>query len=296
MNFITNLPKTSSGYDTIWMIVDRLTKSAHFLPMKETDKMERLTRLYLKEVVSRHEVALTGPEIVHETTEKIIQIKSRIQAARDRQRSYADVRHKPLEFQVGDKVMLKVSPWKGVIHFGKRVKLNLSTPLTPFPATTPHAIIFTLFVIISDSDDEITTLPVRPAPPSPDRTLALYGYPLDYGDDSSDEDLSKIAKSLHTQTASTSVAHPPPTQSLPTSPVLANQPGKEILMPLGYRAAMNRWRAAPSSTWYPLLPSKLPFSSRKRSIWLSPSLPPPIAVSPPLEHIKSVGDNIEASI
>ncbi|GJX74300.1 putative reverse transcriptase domain-containing protein [Tanacetum coccineum] len=67
---------------------------------------------------------LTGPEVIHETTEKIIQIKSRIQAARDRQKSYADVRRKPLEFQVGDKVMLKVSPWKGVIRFGKRGKLN----------------------------------------------------------------------------------------------------------------------------------------------------------------------------
>ncbi|GKA76174.1 hypothetical protein Tco_0782552 [Tanacetum coccineum] len=67
---------------------------------------------------------LTGPEIVHETTEKIIQIKKRIQAARDRQKSYADRRRKPLEFEVGDKVMLKVSPWKGVIHFGKRGKLN----------------------------------------------------------------------------------------------------------------------------------------------------------------------------
>ncbi|GJY19030.1 putative reverse transcriptase domain-containing protein [Tanacetum coccineum] len=67
---------------------------------------------------------LTSPEIVHETTEKIIQIKKRIQAARDRQKSYADRRRKPLEFEVGDKVMLKVSPWKGVIRFGKRGKLN----------------------------------------------------------------------------------------------------------------------------------------------------------------------------
>ncbi|GJS05793.1 putative reverse transcriptase domain-containing protein [Tanacetum coccineum] len=67
---------------------------------------------------------LTGPEIVHETTEKIIQIKKRIQAARDRQKSYADRRRKPLEFEVGDKFMLKVSPWKGVIRFGKRGKLN----------------------------------------------------------------------------------------------------------------------------------------------------------------------------
>ncbi|GJY69196.1 putative reverse transcriptase domain-containing protein [Tanacetum coccineum] len=67
---------------------------------------------------------LTGPKIVHETTEKIIQIKRRIQAVRDRQKSYADRRRKPLEFEVGDKVMLKVSPWKGVIRFGKRGKLN----------------------------------------------------------------------------------------------------------------------------------------------------------------------------
>ncbi|GJR69710.1 putative reverse transcriptase domain-containing protein [Tanacetum coccineum] len=67
---------------------------------------------------------LTSPELIHETTEKIIQIKQIIQSVRDRQKSYADVRRKPLEFQVGDRVMLKVSPWKGVIHFGKRGKLN----------------------------------------------------------------------------------------------------------------------------------------------------------------------------
>nr|GEX93768.1 hypothetical protein [Tanacetum cinerariifolium] len=67
---------------------------------------------------------LTGQEIIHETTEKIIQIKKRIQAVHDRQKSYADRRRKPLKFQVEDKVMLKVSPWKGVIRFGKRRKLN----------------------------------------------------------------------------------------------------------------------------------------------------------------------------
>ncbi|GKF04079.1 hypothetical protein Tco_0034747, partial [Tanacetum coccineum] len=67
---------------------------------------------------------LTGSEIVHEITKKIIQIKKLIQATRDRQKSYADRTRKPLEFDVGDKVMLKVSPWKGVIRFGKRGKLN----------------------------------------------------------------------------------------------------------------------------------------------------------------------------
>ncbi|GKB38219.1 putative reverse transcriptase domain-containing protein [Tanacetum coccineum] len=56
MDFVTKLPKTVTGQDTIWVIVDRFTKSAHFLPMKETDSMEKLTRQYLKEVVSRHGV------------------------------------------------------------------------------------------------------------------------------------------------------------------------------------------------------------------------------------------------
>ncbi|GJY46623.1 hypothetical protein Tco_0435686 [Tanacetum coccineum] len=76
----------------------------------------------------------------------------------------------------------------------------------------------------------------RPAPPSPDRTPALYGYPLDSGDESSYKDLSETVESLHTQTASTSVVHPPPTRPLPTSPALARRPGKEISMPLGYRS------------------------------------------------------------
>ncbi|GJR45371.1 putative reverse transcriptase domain-containing protein [Tanacetum coccineum] len=59
MDFVTKLPKTTSGQDTIWVIVDRLTKSAHFLPMKKTDTMEKLTRQYLKEVVSRHGVPVS---------------------------------------------------------------------------------------------------------------------------------------------------------------------------------------------------------------------------------------------
>nr|GEW61201.1 putative reverse transcriptase domain-containing protein [Tanacetum cinerariifolium] len=70
------------------------------------------------------ESQILGPELIQETTEKIIQIKQRMQAARDQQKSYADLKHKPMEFQVGDKVMLKVSPWKGVVRFVKRGKLN----------------------------------------------------------------------------------------------------------------------------------------------------------------------------
>nr|GEY68337.1 putative reverse transcriptase domain-containing protein [Tanacetum cinerariifolium] len=201
------LPKSSQGYDTIWVIVDRLTKSAIFVPMRETDSMEKLMRMYLKEVVTRHGIPVSiicnrdprfvsnfwrslqkalgtsldmstayhlqtdkqskrtiqtledmlcacvidfgkgwvnhlsliefsynnsyhasikaAPfEALYETTEKIIQIKQRIQAAHDRQKSYADLKRKLMEFQVRDRVMLKVSPWKGVVRFGKRGKLN----------------------------------------------------------------------------------------------------------------------------------------------------------------------------
>ncbi|GKC19010.1 putative reverse transcriptase domain-containing protein [Tanacetum coccineum] len=219
MDFITKLPKTAVRFNSIWVIVDRLTKSAHFLPMKETDSTEKLTRLYMKEIVARHgipvsiisdrdshftlrvwqslhkalgtqlnlsttyhpqtdgqsertiqtledmlrayvidfgngwdrhlplvefsynnsyhtsikaapfealygrkcrlpicwaevgEAQLTGPELIHETMEKIFKIRDRMQAAHDRQKSYADKRRRPLEFEVGDKVMLKVAPW-----------------------------------------------------------------------------------------------------------------------------------------------------------------------------------------
>nr|GFD03157.1 DNA/RNA polymerases superfamily protein [Tanacetum cinerariifolium] len=127
MDFVTKLPKTSSGYDTIWVIMDRLTKSPYFLPMREDDSIDKLTKLYLEEVVTRHgipisiifdrdpsikaapfealygrkcrspvcwaevrDAQLTGPEIIQETTEKIVQIKQRLQAARDRQKSYTD--------------------------------------------------------------------------------------------------------------------------------------------------------------------------------------------------------------
>nr|GEX87016.1 putative reverse transcriptase domain-containing protein [Tanacetum cinerariifolium] len=199
------------GYDTIWVIVDRLTKSVIFVPMRETDPMEKLARMYLKEVVARHEIpvsiicdrdprfasnfwrslqkalgtSLDMSTLYHPETngksERTIQtledmlracaidfgkgwcnhlslvefsynnsyhasikaapfealygqkcrspicwteIKQRMQAAHDRQKSYADLKHKLMEFQIGDRVMLKISPWKGVLRFGKRGKLN----------------------------------------------------------------------------------------------------------------------------------------------------------------------------
>ncbi|GJW00521.1 putative reverse transcriptase domain-containing protein [Tanacetum coccineum] len=192
MDFVTKLPKTSQGYDTIWVIVDRLTKSAIFTPMRETDPLDKLARLYLKEVVSRPwipsqficdhdpsfasnfwrslqnalgtnldmstayhpqtdgqsertiqtlkdmlracaidfgkvgEAQILGPELIQETTEKIIQIKQRMQAARDRQKSYADLKRKPMEFQVGDKVMLKVIRRVGEVAYKLELPEELS--------------------------------------------------------------------------------------------------------------------------------------------------------------------------
>ncbi|GJY46023.1 hypothetical protein Tco_0435086 [Tanacetum coccineum] len=69
------------------------------------------------------ESSLTGLELVQETTDKVVLVKEKPKAARDRQKSYVDYRRKPLEFEVGDRVLLKVTPWKGVVHFGKKGKL-----------------------------------------------------------------------------------------------------------------------------------------------------------------------------
>nr|GFD47718.1 reverse transcriptase domain-containing protein [Tanacetum cinerariifolium] len=59
MDFVTKLPKSSQGYNTIWAIVDRLTKSAIFTPIRETDPMDKLARIYLKEVVTRHRIPVS---------------------------------------------------------------------------------------------------------------------------------------------------------------------------------------------------------------------------------------------
>ncbi|GKE27102.1 putative reverse transcriptase domain-containing protein [Tanacetum coccineum] len=77
------------------------------------------------------ESRLIGLELVHETTDKVVLIKEKLKAARDHQKSYADNRRKPLEFEVEDQVLLKVSPWKGVIHFGKKAyRLRLPEELS----------------------------------------------------------------------------------------------------------------------------------------------------------------------
>ncbi|GJV54766.1 putative reverse transcriptase domain, ribonuclease H-like domain, aspartic peptidase domain protein [Tanacetum coccineum] len=103
------------------------------------------------------EVQLTGPEIVQETTVKIIQIKQIIQAARDRQKSYTDLKRKPMEFQVGERVMLKVLPCKGVDHFRKQGKLFIVSHAhcAGFPDNEriPCRTLDIADIVMSDSED-----------------------------------------------------------------------------------------------------------------------------------------------
>ena len=232
MDFVVGLPKTSTGFDSIWVIVDRLTKSAHFLPVKVTYALDKYAKLYVDEIVRLHgapvsivsdrdprftsrfwpslqqamgttlkfstafhpqtdgqsertiqtledmlracmldfkgmwsdyialmefaynnsyqssiemapfealygrkcrtpvcwtevgERQLLGPEMIQDTTEKIKTVHEHLKVAQSRQKSYADNRRRELEFEVGDQVFLKVSPWKGVLRFGRRGKLN----------------------------------------------------------------------------------------------------------------------------------------------------------------------------
>ncbi|CAH1418427.1 unnamed protein product [Lactuca virosa] len=232
MDFITKLPRTTKGFDFIWVIVDRLTKSAHFLAIRESSSAEKLADVYVREIVSRHGVpvsivsdrdvsftsrfwqkfheelgtrlhfsttfhpqtdgqsertiqtledmlracvidfggswdshlplaefaynnnyhssigappfellygrrcrtpvcwgevghrVMSRTEVVLQTTEKIQHIRQRLQTAQSRQKSYADRRRSELEFQVSGMVLLKVSPWKGMIRFRKRGKLG----------------------------------------------------------------------------------------------------------------------------------------------------------------------------
>ncbi|KAL0560422.1 hypothetical protein IC582_000827 [Cucumis melo] len=232
MDFITGLPRTLRGFTVIWVVVDRLTKSAHFVPGKSTYTASKWAQLYMSEIVRLHgvpvsivsdrdarftskfwkglqtamgtrldfstafhpqtdgqterlnqvledmlracalefpgswdshlhlmefaynnsyqatigmapfealygkccrspvcwgevgEQRLMGPELVQSTNEAIQKIRSRMHTAQSRQKSYADVRRKDLEFEVGDKVFLKVAPMRGVVRFERRGKLS----------------------------------------------------------------------------------------------------------------------------------------------------------------------------
>nr|GEU36109.1 hypothetical protein [Tanacetum cinerariifolium] len=127
MDLVTKLPKSISRYDVIWVIVDRLIKSTHFLPICEDYKTEKLARNYINEIVVRHGVPVsiisdydgrfawdTHLPLVEFSYNNSYHKSIKLKKAKSRQKNYADKRRKPLEFKVEDRVLLKVSPWKGV--------------------------------------------------------------------------------------------------------------------------------------------------------------------------------------
>ncbi|XP_028093727.1 uncharacterized protein LOC114293798 [Camellia sinensis] len=145
MDFIVGLPRTPRGMDSIWVVVDRLTKSAHFLPVKTIYNADRLATMYIAEIIRLHGVLVSivsdrdskfvsrlwqslqkafGMELRFITTEKIQNIQQRLKTAQSRQKSYADQRRRDLEFEVEDHVFVKVTPIKGHTRFGKKGKLS----------------------------------------------------------------------------------------------------------------------------------------------------------------------------
>ncbi|KAL0439630.1 UNVERIFIED_CONTAM: Transposon Ty3-I Gag-Pol polyprotein [Sesamum latifolium] len=224
MNFVIGLPRTFRKHDAVWVIVDRLTKSAHFLPIYQNDSLDKLAELYISEIVRLHGIPTSivsdrdprftshfwgslhkalgtklhfstafhpqtdgqsertiqtledmmracviefrgnwddhlpliefafgmapyealygrkcrspicwdieglrqfeGPELVQETVDKIQTVKQCLKAAQDRQKSYIDKHRREMEYEVGEKVFLRVSPWRGILRFGKKEKLS----------------------------------------------------------------------------------------------------------------------------------------------------------------------------
>nr|GEY61107.1 putative reverse transcriptase domain-containing protein [Tanacetum cinerariifolium] len=177
MDLITKLPRSRSRHDAIWVIVDRLTKSAHFLAIREDFNTKKLAKLYINVIVKALGTKLDLSTAYHPQTDgqsertiqtlkdmlracvidfggswdvhlplaefsynnnyhssircapfealydKVVLIKENLKATRYRQKSYANKRRKSLEFEVGDQILLKVSPWNGVVRFGKKGKL-----------------------------------------------------------------------------------------------------------------------------------------------------------------------------
>jgi hypothetical protein len=148
MDFIVGLPRTRDGYDSIWVIVDRLTKVAHFIPVNTTYsgaqlaefsynnsyqaslKMAPFEALYGRKCRTplywnqTGETQVFGPEILQEAEKQVQIIRESLKTAQSRQKSYADNRRRELTFEVGDFVYLKVSPMRGMKRFKVKGKLS----------------------------------------------------------------------------------------------------------------------------------------------------------------------------
>ncbi|XP_038880336.1 uncharacterized protein LOC120071979 [Benincasa hispida] len=124
MDFLFGLPRTPASYDSIWVIVDKLTKTAKFLSVKVTFTLDQLAKLYVDRINEVGERKLLGPKLVQQTSNNVKIIRDNLKTARDRKKSYADKWRKELEFEVGDKVFLKLFPWKEILRFGRKGKLS----------------------------------------------------------------------------------------------------------------------------------------------------------------------------
>ncbi|XP_049399712.1 uncharacterized protein LOC125863737 [Solanum stenotomum] len=129
MDFVCGLPHTQRNHDAIWVIVDRLNKSAHFLAIRMDYSLEHLAEFYQSSIGMRPyealygrkcrtplcwsevgERKLVGPEIVQQIEDKVKIIKDRLKISSDRQKSYADLKRRYIEYQVGDKILERVRP------------------------------------------------------------------------------------------------------------------------------------------------------------------------------------------
>ncbi|XP_052477153.1 uncharacterized protein LOC128032577 [Gossypium raimondii] len=158
MDFMSGLPLTLTKNDSVCVIVDQLTKSAHFIPVRTDLSLQKLATLYVVEIVRLHGVPVSivpsrdprftswfwkklhkalgtrldfsiafhpqTDELVFNIEKKVKVIRGRLKEASDRQKSYADLKPQEIKYSVGDFVFLKVSPWKKILRFGRKGKLS----------------------------------------------------------------------------------------------------------------------------------------------------------------------------
>ncbi|XP_071926121.1 uncharacterized protein [Coffea arabica] len=249
MDFVTGLPKSQKGFDAIWVIVDRLTKSAHFLPVSMSFSLEKLVKLYTEEILRLHGIPVSivsdrdprfvsrfwqkfqeslGTKLkfstayhpqtdgqsertiqtledllrscildfgvgekkildptaipwIEEAQEKVKLIRERLQIAQSRQKSYADTRRKDLEFEIGDKVFLRVKPLKsGVVSKkGKKLKPRYIGPFEILRKVGNVAYQLKLPASMAKIHDVFHVSMLRKYYPDPSHVLQLEGIEVD---------------------------------------------------------------------------------------------------------------------
>ncbi|XP_016716331.1 uncharacterized protein [Gossypium hirsutum] len=136
MDFVSGLPMTLRKKDSIWVIIDRLTKLVHFILARTDYSVEKLAELNVSEIVRLHGVPLSiflieirdSPSDFGEIEDKVRIIRDCLKVAPDRQKSYADLKRKDIEFVVGDQMFLKVSLWKKITERIDPVAYRLVLP------------------------------------------------------------------------------------------------------------------------------------------------------------------------